>query len=62
MSIWKRIEYWYFEDKKRDNPYWWSAWAFTKFSPQNKGLYRTMLRTAKNKKRKSRIIERKIKK
>lgn len=64
MSIWKQLEYFYIQDEKilGYNKYWWTAWAVTEFSPNNKGLYRTMLRTAKNKKRKLKSLERKINK
>lgn len=58
MSIWKLIEYWYFEDEKNFgyNPFWWTAWTTIEFTPDNKKLYRTMLRVAKNKKRKLKTI------
>lgn len=64
MSFWKQLEYLYIEDEKKFgyNKFWWSAWALTEFSVNNKNLYRTMLRTAKNRKRKLKIIERKKKK
>lgn len=60
MSIWKQLECLYIQDEKIHgyNKYWWTAWAVTEFSPNNKGLYRTMLRTAKNKNRKLKAIER----
>lgn len=58
MSIWKQLEYLYIQEEKKYgyNRFWWSAWAVTKFTPNNKGLYRAMLRTAKNKKRKIKTI------
>ena len=64
MSFWKQLEYLYIEDEKNFgyNKFWWSAWALTEFSINNKNLYRTMLRTAKNRKRKLKAIERKKRK
>jgi len=64
MSFWKKQEYWYIIDEKffGYNPYWWGGCAVdNNLNGNNKGLYRTICRVAKNKKRKSRIIERKIK-
>ena len=63
MSIWKQLEYLYIEDEKifGYNKFWWTAWALTEFSTNNKNLYKAMLRTAKNKNRKLKAIERKRK-
>lgn len=65
MSLWKKIEYWYIIEEKflGYNPYWWGGYAVDNhLGEYNKGLYRTMCRVAKNKKRKLKIIERKRKK
>ena len=64
MSTWKKFEYWYIVDEKilGYNPYWWGTCAIDNhLGENNKGLYRTILRVAKNKNRKIKIIERKIK-
>ena len=64
MSFWKKTEYWYILDEKLwgYNDYWWGAHALDNhLSPNNKGLYRTMLRVAKNKNQKLKMIERKRK-
>ena len=64
MSIWKQLEYLYIEDEKNFgyNKFWWSVWALTEFSTNNKNLYRTMLRTTKNRNRKLKVLERKKRK
>lgn len=60
MSIWKQLERYCIEDEIAYgyNKYWWTAWITTEFNPNNKGLYMARLRTAKNKKRKLKVIER----
>ena len=61
MSFWKKTEYWYIIDEELwgYNCYWWGGHALDNhLGPYNKGLYRTMLRVAKNKKRKLRVIKR----
>lgn len=63
MSNWKKFENWYILDELLFgyNCYWWGGCAVdNNLSGNNKGLYRTMWRTAKNKKRKQKYFQRKI--
>lgn len=58
MSKWKELEKIYIIDElvHGHEPYWWHGYvSLTGLSENNHGVYRTMLRIAKNKKRKVKI-------
>ena len=60
MSNWKKFENWYILDELffGYNCYWWGGCAVdNNLGGNNKGLYRTMWRTAKNKKRKQKYFQ-----
>lgn len=59
ISKWKKVEKMYVMDELvyGHNPYWWGAYvSLNRLSVNNHGVYRTMLRAEKNKKRKTRIL------
>lgn len=59
MSFWKNTEWRYIIEEYflGYNPYWWGGYAVdNNLSGNNKGLYRTMCRIAKNKKRKIKYL------
>jgi len=63
MSNWKKFENWYILDELLFgyNCFWWGGCAVdNNLDGNNKGLYRTMCRTAKNKKRKQKYFQRKL--
>ena len=63
MSKWKTFENWYILDELffGYNSYWWSGCAVdNNLGGNNKGLYRAICRTTKNKKRKQKYFQRKM--